>query len=307
MILCGGDALIDFVPVVGSDGATGFVPRIGGAVLNAATALRRLGEEVSFVGALSSDMFGDLLHQHMEREGIETDHVDRTDDDSTLAFVTLESGEAKYAFYDRTSAGRLWRGPGPLPFADALHIGSVTLIADPAASAYTTMAERLADETVISLDPNCRPGLIADVAIYRARIRRIATVSHIVRMSEEDLHYIFSDTEEVDVIANLLKGKTKLVIVSRGSKGATAYWSDGRLDVSARNVVVCDSIGAGDTFHAGVLTGLSRERRLSFDGLNHLDENILRRSLELASAAAALNCLENGCNPPRLDAVLATL
>ena len=307
MILCGGDALIDFVPVIEPDGGTGFVPRVGGAILNAATALRRLGEDVSFVGALSSDMFGDLLHQHMQNEGIETDHVERTDDDSTLAFVTLEKGDPKYAFYDRASAGRLWRGPGPLLSADALHLGSLTLIGDPAASAYTSMAERLADEMVISLDPNCRPALVSDVPVYRARVRRVATVSHIIRLSEADLAFVFPDIEESGVVSKLLNGLTKLVIVSRGSNGASAYWSGGHLDVPAKSVAVCDSIGAGDTFHAGVLASLSREGFLSQSGLDKLDEKTMSRCLELASTAAALNCQENGCNPPRLDAVLAAI
>lgn len=150
MILCGGDALIDFVPVIEPDGGTGFVPRVGGAFLNAATALRCRCEDVSFAGALSSDMFEVQLHQHMKREGVETDQVERTDNDGNRVFVTLDEGDTKYSFYDRASVDRLWRRPRSLPSADALHIDSVTLIADPAASAYTSMAECLADEMVIS-------------------------------------------------------------------------------------------------------------------------------------------------------------
>jgi len=169
------------------------------------------------------------------------------------------------------------------------------------------MAERLADEMVISLDPNCRPGLVSGPPVYRARIRRIATVSHIVRLSEDDVIYVFPDVGEGEVVASLLNGLIKSVIVSRGSKGASAYWAGGRLNVPARPVPVCDSIGAGDTFHAGVLASLAREGYLSLRGLDQLDETIIIRCLDLASMAAALNCQENGCNPPRLNAVLAAL
>ncbi|MDE0695435.1 MAG: PfkB family carbohydrate kinase, partial [Boseongicola sp.] len=157
MILCGGDALIDFVPVAQANGLAAFVPRPGGAVLNAATALARLEQDVSFVGALSTDLFGDMLHDHMVREGIGTANVSRSDDDSTLAFVSLADGEARYAFYDSASAGRLWTGlTGPLPEAEALHFGSLTLFADPPASAYLDLAEQASSRMVVSLDPNCR-------------------------------------------------------------------------------------------------------------------------------------------------------
>ena len=307
MILCGGDALIDFVPVAGPDGDTAFSPRVGGAVLNTATALRRLGQDVEFVGALSSDLFGDMLHDHMKREGIGTDFVQRTGDDSTLAFVTLEGGEAKYAFYDSTSAGRLWRGVETLPGASALHIGSVTLIAEPSARAYADLAVRMSPKMVLSLDPNCRPGLILDPEAYRARILGIAAVSHIVRFSDEDFDYLFPGQSVDAVAASLLNQVSRLVILSRGAGGATAYWAGGRVDVPALRANVKDTIGAGDTFHAGVLAGLARAGCLSHDGLAGLDTATVNEVLRLATAAAALNCEEVGCNPPGLDAVVKTL
>ena len=307
MILCGGDALIDFVPFAGPGGETAFLPRVGGAVLNAATALGRLGQEVEFVGALSSDLFGDILHDHMEREGIGTSSVRRTSDDSTLAFVTLADGEAKYAFYDRTSAGRFWDGAGELPMASALHIGSVALIADPSASAFANLAARMSPRMVVSLDPNCRPGLVADATRYRAHIRKIAAVSHVVRFSDEDFEYLYPDQPEEAIVEELLAGTSQLVIISRGADGASAFWASGRLDVAAARAVVKDTIGAGDTFHAGVLAGLDQIGCLSHEGLAGLKSAQVQKVLALATAAAALNCEEVGCNPPKLDAVLRKL
>ena len=307
MILCGGDALIDFVPVPGPGGETAFLPRVGGAVLNTATALRRLGQDVSFVGGLSSDLFGDMLFDHMVREGIHTEHVTRTSDDSTLAFVTLERGEAKYAFYDSTSSGRLWTGADGLPHAEALHIGSVTLIADPAAGAYADLAEHLSPSLVVSLDPNCRPGLIDDAGAYCQRILRIANVSQIVRVSEEDFDYLFRDDAEEAVVDRLLSAATQLVLISRGPDGASAFWDGGRVDVPACELTLADSIGAGDTFHAGVLAFLSREGLLSGEGLSQLDEAVVTRMLNWATVAAALNCEQSGCNPPLLATVLSRL
>lgn len=306
MILCGGDALIDFVPVT-RDGEEAFVPKPGGAVLNTATALARLGQDVTFLGGVSTDLFGDQLIRHMEREGIETAHVTRTANDSTLAFVTLAGGEARYAFYDDTSAGRRWTGVEDVPEADCLHIASVTLIADPSASAYADLAERVSPSMVVSLDPNCRPTLIRDRAPYAERIKRIAEVSHIVRFSEEDFDYLYPGAEENLVAIELLVGAPKLILVSRGPNGATAYWSGGRVDMAALPVDLADSIGAGDTFHAGVLTALAHAGKLSHAGLAGLDRETVTAALRFAITAAALNCERLGCNPPDLAEVEARL
>lgn len=302
MILCGGDALIDFVPVA-RDGEEAFVPKPGGAVLNTATALARLGEEVTFLGGVSTDLFGDQLIRHMEREGIDTGYIDRTPHDSTLAFVTLAGGEARYAFYDDTSAGRRWTGIANVPQADCLHIASVTLIADPSASAYAQLAERVSGEMIVSLDPNCRPTLVADRAVYAERIKRIAAVSHIVRFSDEDFAYLYPEEDEVAVTETLLAGTPKLILISRGPDGASAFWSGGRLDLAAPPVDLADSIGAGDTFHAGVLAALRRGGHMTHAALAKLERGTVGAALRFGAAAAALNCEQQGCNPPDLGHV----
>ena len=308
MILCGGDALIDFVPLEQVNGLAAFVPRPGGAVLNAATALARLEQDVSFVGALPTDLCGDMLHDHMGRERIGTANVSRSDDDSTLAFVSLADGEARYAFYDRTSAGRLWSGlKNPLPAAEALHFGSLTLFADPPASTYVELAEQASSRMVVSLDPNCRPGMVPDEEAYRRRIARVSTASHIVRLSDEDLAFLHPSAREGEVVDGLLDGLTRLVIVSRGAEGASAWWAGGRVDVAARETDVQDSIGAGDTFHAGLLAALSRAGQLRVDALDRLDRASVEAVLAFGTAAASLNCMESGCDPPRLSAVLECL
>lgn len=297
MILCGGDALIDFVPVA-SNGETAFLPRTGGAVLNAATALARLGEEVAFIGAASTDLFGDMIISHMANESIDHSRVNRTDDDSTLAFVTLSGGEARYAFYDQTSAGRLWKGSRDFPDVDALHIGSVTLVLDPSASAYEDYARHMSERTVLSLDPNCRPGLVDDKAAFVARLQRLAEISHVVRYSDEDFDYLFPDGDESEVASRLLNGVAGLVLISRGAEGATAFTRAGRTDVNAQNVTVRDTIGAGDTFHAGVLRWLSRAGMLNPEALAGISANATRELLEFATMAAALSCTKDGCDPP---------
>lgn len=306
VIYCGGDALIDFVPVtMGRE--TAFVPRVGGAMMNVATALARLGDDVEFIGDISLDLFGDILTRHMHAEGIGTKFVRQTGDDSTLAFVTLEDGDARYAFFDRTSARRNWSGIAGDIDGDAVHIGSLSYIAEPAAAAWLEFARTARERMIVSLDPNCRPSLVKDAKTYRRYVKEVSKLSHIIRMSDEDLEFVHPVEEEEDVAAHYLAGETQLFLISRGGYGASAYWAGGRIDVESRPVSVTDSIGAGDTFDAGILSALSESGHLTFEGLGALTYDVLESALEFASVAASLNCEKTGCDPPTKDAVQAAL
>ena len=131
MLLACGDALIDFVPVRTADGRDAFVPAVGGSCLNIAVAMGRLGAPAGFVGGISTDMFGEMIADHMRRSHVDLRYAARADRETTLAFVRFVDGEPHYAFYDETTAARLWTyEPGAIPFPaiDALHVGSTTLV-----------------------------------------------------------------------------------------------------------------------------------------------------------------------------------
>ena len=129
MIACGGDALIDFVPEKTANGEEAFVPRVGGSCLNVAVAMGRLGADVTFVGGISTDMFGDMIAERLETSGVKTDLTTRTDNDSTLAFVRMVGSDAHYAFYDEVSAARLWEyDASKYPPLELFHAGSTTCL-----------------------------------------------------------------------------------------------------------------------------------------------------------------------------------
>lgn len=302
MILCGGDALIDFVPMAMRD-ETGFVPRVGGAMLNVATALARLGEPVEFVGGISFDLFGEMLMSHMKAEGIGTKLIRRTREDSTLAFVALDEGDARYAFIDAGSARENWSGDANGIAAKALQFGSLSFITEPASSAWVKYAEEAREKMVLAFDPNCRPTLVRDPKSYRKLIKHLASRSHIVRFSEEDFEFIFPLENEQDVAEQLLDQGVSIVTISRAGDGATAFWAQGRVDVEARPVAVIDSIGAGDTFDAALLAHFAETGHLSEKGLAKLGKADLTNAMQFASVAASLNCEESGCNPPSREAI----
>ena len=301
MILCGGDALIDFVPHKTTDGQEAYVPTVGGSCLNVAITLARLDADVAFIGGASNDLFGEMIVDKMQGNGVKTHLLKRSDCDTTLAFVKMDGADARYAFYDQKTATRQWDYHSEDVVEEpvqALHIGSVTLINEPSASAYERLVADMKDVAIVSFDPNCRPTLINRFTEYKARIERIARMSHIVRFSEEDFIYLYPDTQELDVVSGLFSNGVRVVLISRGPKGASAYWSGGRKDIPACEIPVVDTIGAGDTFHGAFLYALDQAGLLDQVSLRTLTGDQLQNALSFATQAAAFNCTRAGSNPP---------
>lgn len=301
MILCSGEALIDMLPRTTGDGAQAFAPHAGGAVFNTAIALGRLGVATSFFSGLSTDMFGDLLVDVLTQSGVHSDLVARSARPTTLAFVTLDdSGAASYAFYDENTAGRLL-APADLPKLgpeiSTLFFGGISLAVTPCALAYEALLTQAGDRLVM-IDPNIRPSFVADEAAYRARMARMIARADIVKVSDEDLHWLSGDGDLDDLAMALMATGPALIIVTRGADGARAYTADGAFDVAPHRAEVIDTVGAGDTFNAGVLAGLSDLGALSRSGLRSLDQDALRSALDLGARAAAVTVARAGANPP---------
>ncbi|MCA0204019.1 MAG: carbohydrate kinase [Proteobacteria bacterium] len=296
MILCCGEALIDMLPV--QDG-TAFAPHTGGAVFNTAIALGRLGAPTSFFSGLSADFFGDMLRARLADAGVDASPCVTAARPCTLAFVRLVAGQATYAFYDENTAGRLLTEADlPSVTAKACFFGGISLVAEPCGGAYEAMMGRArAAGAVTMIDPNIRPGFIQDEAAYRARLDRMLGMADIVKLSVEDLGWLARGDGE-GFVHGLLAGGTALVLVTDGGKGATAVSARHRVVEPARRVAVVDTVGAGDTFNAGVLASLSTAGLLSRAGLAALDESAIRAALRLGSAAAAVTVSRAGANPP---------
>jgi fructokinase len=215
--------------------------------------------------------------------------------------VRLADGHATYLFYDENTAGRML-GPDDLPVLDAsvhaLHFGAISLIPEPCGSTYEALMAREKDSRVIMLDPNIRPGFIPDPEAHKGRIRRMAAMSDIVKLSDEDLRW-FSGAEDIETAAaNWLDLGAKIVVVTRGGQGATGYTRRHRVNVPAKPVTVVDTVGAGDTFNAGLLAALSDRGLLSKDALADIDEAALAAGLSFGAKVAAITVSRAGANPP---------
>ena len=301
MILSCGEALIDMLPRTTPAGESAFAPYAGGAVFNTAIAIGRLGAPSGFFSGLSSDLFGDLLRQVLAESQVDTSPAHVSPRPTTLAFVRLTDGHATYTFYDENTAGRML-SPADLPTlssgVQALFFGGISLVGEPAAQAYEALQAREAPSRVTMVDPNIRPSFITDEGTYRARIGRMIAQADIVKLSDEDLRWLSGSGDIADLARALLAQGPKLVCITEGANGATAYAARDTVHVDAPRVTVADTVGAGDTFNAGVLTALWRAGRLTKDAIATLDADALRDALTLGVQAAAITVSRPGANPP---------
>ncbi len=305
MIVHCGEALIDFIPGGTCDGDAAFVPVPGGSPYNSAIASARLGVPAAFLGTVSTDFFGDQLFDTLEANGVDGSYVNRADLPTTLAFVKKnERGEARYAFFANGAADRSLL-PAEVPeLSDtvrAIHVGSISLLGEPAGDTIERLAVAEGKRRVVSFDPNVRPGLIANEGSYRERFMSIAAATTIIKISDEDLQW-FDPHRDLEVAARgLLTDTTRLVVVTRGSDGVTAYGPFGSVMVDAVNTNVADTIGAGDSFHAALLSWLHLRDLLSFTGVNRLSAANAEKMLRFAATVAAVTCSRAGADPPRMD------
>ena len=302
MILSCGEALIDMLPRTTTLGEPAFSPYAGGAVFNTAIALGRLGAPSAFFSCISNDMLGQILTDTLEASKVDTRYCARSDRPTTVAFVKLVNGQATYAFYDENTAGRLL-SQDQLPALPAtvttLFFGGISLVNDPAAFTYEALQAREAPTRVTMIDPNIRPGFIAGKeAEYRARIERMIARADIVKLSDEDLHWLLGAGDVSELARQVLEKGPKIVFITEGAAGARAITATQNRFVAATKVTVADTVGAGDTFNAGALAALHEAGALTKSALTTLSDATLDAALTLGTKAAAVTVSRPGANPP---------
>jgi fructokinase len=302
MILCHGEMLIDFIPTEARDGTPAYRPAVGGSPGNVALTIARLGVPAGFVGGLSTDFFGERIAATLADNGVAIDTVQRLDRPTMLAFVDLAGEEPRYAFYDIDSAPRNWRLEEMRPIADdvnVLHFGSLSLIRLPAANAFAELIRREAGRRLISFDPNIRAGLVENEADYRSRLDEIFGLAEIIKLSMADLQWIAPDRAISDLASEWLAREARLVVLTQGGEGATAFSRNATVSRPTIPVKVVDTVGAGDAMMGGLLSALHDRDVLDRQRLEQLDAAQLAGILDFALAVAAMNCSRAGADPPR--------
>ncbi len=303
MILCCGEALIDFVPL---PEVHAYQPCPGGSVYNVAIGLGRLETPVGFFCKVSTDFFGDILIDYLAENNVDTSYCFRTPDPTTMAFVSLPSKdytEPQFSFYANGSADRnltVDELPPELPeIVKVLHFGSISLVLEPGATSLETLMARESGNRIISLDPNVRPNLIPDHDAYRQRFDKWVTSVDILKLSRADIGWIYPDVGFEECLQQWFDMGVSLVIQTRGEDGAEGFTPSGKSAyVRTPKVVVADTVGAGDTFLATMLAFLYQQGLMDVERLQNLTVEELTACLSYASQAAAINCSRVGANPP---------
>jgi len=294
-----GEALIDLV--LARDGTLEGHP--GGGPYNVARTIGRLGQAVCYLGRISADGFGARLRRQLESDGVDLGSVIATDAPTTLALAELdETGAAVYHFYDAgTSAPGLTLAAAQEAMperVEVFYLGTLGLVFEPLATTLETLVGAMPAETLVALDPNCRPSVIDDPAAFRGRLRRLLARTDVVKASADDLAWIDPGTDPITAVRRLLPRPDALALVTLGGAGAIAVNGESTIELSSPPVDVVDTIGAGDAF-MGAFLAHWRDRGLGREDLGRLDA--VERAAAFACRVAALTCARAGADPPRLQ------
>ena len=307
MFLSCGDALFDLFAVPGSNPAMiQLEGRAGGAPMNVAIGLARLGQKSGFFSKVSRDSFGERIMAHLANEDVDTRLILRTDLLSTLAIVSLDAaGAARYSFYIENTADRSINEaeiPAALPSdIKVIHIGgSYSTALEPSASSFVAFVRREKVRRLISYDPNIRDSVAPDLELWRARVAVLSASAHLIKASDEDLAKLYPRRSAETVAGEWIAGGARLAIITHGGEGAMGLTAKGvSAHVPGVKVMVIDTVGAGDTFQAATLDWLGRKGRLSPDALADLSSQELSAMLTYAAKAAAITCSRRGADLPR--------
>lgn len=284
-----GESLVD---VVVAGGRT--TEHAGGSAANVAVALARLGRPTRFATSFSDDPHGRLVAEHLRGSGVELvgdPHVVRR---TSTATATLDAtGAATYAFDVD------WR-LAPVLVGDpvVVHTCSYSALLEPGAEQVLDAVRRLAGRCVISYDLNLRPAVTGTGAGIRGRVFDLVAHADMVKASDEDLLALFPSLTVERAAADLLRRGPAAVVVTRGVAGAECHLSDGVVRVAARPVQVADTIGAGDTFSAGLVDALWESGHLTPDRLRACGGTEWSLALDHAGRAAAVTVSRPGADPP---------
>jgi fructokinase len=288
-----GEVLIDLIP--GADGVR--VAHVGGGPANTAKALARLGHDVQFIDGISTDEYGVAARKELLDDEVKLDLALTSDKPTCLAIVSLDAnGGASYEFkIDGTATFDFnlnWL-PDPSRFKpQVLHIGTLVTVIQPGADVLYDWAMQVAEFAPIVFDPNIRPSVMGDHDLYEAAVEKWAALSSVIKVSDDDMAWLYPDQKYEDVAKRWISDGAALVVVTRGSQGIIGITADGSVEVDGAKITVADTVGAGDTVGAIIVEAMAEKGILALTG------DVLKAVLHRAAVAAGITCSRKGAQPP---------
>jgi fructokinase len=302
-VLVIGEALVDVV--YGINGEIKNIP--GGSPANTAVALARLGTKTYMRARTSSDQFGTEIRNYLTNQNVNLDYSLVVDSPSSVIDAVIQKdGSAKYEANLNGAADYGWTFAELNQEIDRdiqiIQLGSLTSYVEPGATNVEKWFAQLrqSDKYLLTFDPNIRHPLDGqNEKDVRNRAKRLASLSHVVKASDEDLNWIFSNDNPKDSAINIIKSGASLVFVTLGKKGAFVVNKELEIiEVPAKEIEVIDTIGAGDTFAAALITQLLENSWINENELEKLKTTDLTAILTNCALAATITCSRQGANPP---------
>jgi fructokinase len=280
--------------------------RVGGSPFNVAIGLARMGQPAALLTGVSTDVLGNQLTAMLESESVSTKYLLRSGRRTTLSLINVKAdGQPEYVFYGLGSADCSVTEadlPEIGPEISGIHFGSYSLVVKPVADAFASMLDKYKDR-FISVDPNIRPTIEPDMQIWRDRVAQYAQYANLLKISAEDIEYLYPQNSAEQMAAQWLQAGVQMVIVTDGSHEVLCWSANGhhcRVNPVLDNVV--DTVGAGDTFQAALLTRLS-ELGDPAEVVKSLDQAGLKALAEFAVKAASITCSRRGADLPRRNEI----
>jgi fructokinase len=306
-ILVVGEALVDVVRRVSDEKSGDDIVHPGGSPLNVAVGLQRLDVPATLHSAFGADPHGVAIAQHLEASDVAVTGSTVSDRETSVALATLGAdGAASYTFSIDWDPAALEVPDGTF---DAVHTGSIAAALEPGATLVGALLTQLRPTTTVSFDPNVRPQLMGSPDDARERVERFVALADVVKASDEDIAWLYPDASIAEILERWLELGPALVVATRGADGADALAASGPVHVPAPPTEVADTIGAGDSFMAGLLAALSDlqllggGRRDDLRELHAVDVGLVTR---FAARCAAITVSRPGADPPTRETVAAT-
>jgi fructokinase len=279
---------------------------VGGGPANTAKALARLDHDVQFIGGISTDAYGQIARKELDRDGVDLTLAHESSKPTCTATVKLDSsGSATYEFVIDGTATFDY-SPSWLPDPErlkpsVLHIGTLATVVEPGAAALYEWAINCAEFAPIVFDPNIRPSFLGDREKYSQAVEKWVGISSVVKLSDEDIAWLYPDETMDEVAHRWLAGETSLVVITRSAKGIIGYTHGAQEEVESALVTVVDTVGAGDTVGAIIVEAVVQHSVAGVVG------DVLVDTLHKAAVAAGITVSRAGAQPPRLHELVEAL
>ena len=291
-----GEALIDII--VTTEGQVD--SEVGGAPLNTARTIARLGHQASFLGGISKDSFGGRIKRLLDADRVHIAIPTLMDQPTTIAIASLdENGAATYRFLIQDTAASSVTVDMALAAVDrqarAVHIGTLALVLTPLSDAARAVIDSLGHDQILMVDPNARPSVMTDSEIFNSTLAHAFSRADVIKVSGDDLDFLYPHLSGHEATQHIQSSTGAAVLFTDGARAVEVHVGGSVRILDVPKVPVVDTVGAGDSFSGGFLSYWVGQDWSRSD-LHDIDR--VAEAAQYGIQVAGLTCQKIGAQPP---------